>query len=72
MKNKRYEKFGEWGGGGRGQARSIMGDVQMANSKSNVGVTVGANVRRNPRSHRTRLCRVTCAISVGMFSHCLS
>ena len=55
---------GKWGGGG-------MGDVQMANSKSNVGVAFGANVRRNPRSYRTRLCRVTCAISVGMFPHCL-
>ena len=48
-----------------------MGNVQMANSKSNVGVAVGANIRRNPRSYRTRLCRVTCAISEGMFPHCL-
>ena len=48
-----------------------MGNVQMANSKSNVGVAVGANVRRNPRSYKARLCRVTCAISVGMFPPCL-
>ena len=31
MKNKGYAKFGGRGGGGRGQARCIMGDVQMAN-----------------------------------------
>ena len=62
---------GGGGGGGRRKARCIMGNVQMANSKSNVGVAFGANVRRNPRSYRTRLCRVTCAISLGMFPHCL-
>ena len=62
---------GKLRGGGRRKARCIMGNVQMANSKSNVGVAFGANVRRNPRSYRTRLCRVTCAISVGMFPHCL-
>lgn len=63
---------GKWGGGGGAEVSKVYnGNVQMANSKSNVGVVVGANVRRNPRSYRTRLCRVTCAISVGMFPHCL-